>query len=788
MFNHFFRIFFRTALKSGGYTFINITGLTISLVCGIFILIWVIDESSYDDFNIDKDRIYEVIGNHAYPDGTITDFSTPGPLANGLKDLPEIEESCRLLFFKGHILFNYKNQIIYEDGIHADPALFKIFTINILEGDHTNPIPDNNSIAISKKLAHKYFKEENAIGKILRLNNNLDAQVTAVFDDVPKNSSLRFEFVLPYEIHAKEDQYNLEWGAWTGGRTYVKLHKGSDKEKVNKKIAEQITKPRIWPHWDSNVTLFLLPLKDLRLHNNFVNGIQQGGRITYVIGFSIVAIFILIIACVNFMNLATARSLSRSKEIGVRKIVGANRSSLIKQFIGESVVISFFSLGIALLIVHLLFFEFNSLTGKQIGIDYTNPLVYGSLTGIALFTGFIAGSYPSFFLSSLKAIHVLKGKLPVLSGVGIRKGLIVFQFSISVVFIVSALVVYQQLEYMRNKNLGFDKANTFYFRTHEDTRKNSESFKTQALQNSIIDGVAQSNSNPMDIGSAIVLGDNAWPGKKKEDNIAFRLLQCDSDFIKGFNFTFIEGRNFSAEFPADSNNYIITEEAARRMHLTNPIGQELIAPSKGVIIGVVKDFHSTSLQGGIEPVIISMRPENTDLIFIRYQEGKAQEAIKFMESLHLKYEPNYPLEYQFTDEAFGKIYESEILMGKLSGLFTLMAIFISCLGLFGLASFTAERRVKEIGVRKVLGATAIQLVVLLCTDFVLLVGIALSIGLPIAWWAMQTFLSRYAFHTELSPSIFLLTSIIMIGIALITVSFQSIKTALRNPVRSLRTE
>ena len=426
MLNHFFRIFFRTTVKNRGYTFINITGLTIGLVCSIFILMWVVDESSYDDFNIDKDRIYEVMGNHAYPDGTVTDFSTPGPLAIALKDLPEIEESCRLLFFKGHVLFNYKNQIIYEDGIHADPTLFRIFTINITEGDLVNPIPDNNSIAISKKLARKYFKDENAIGKVLRLNNNLDAKVTAVFDDVPENSSLQFEFVLPYEIHAKEDQYNQEWGAWTGGRTYVKLHKDSDELQVNKKIAEIITKPKIWPRWDSNVTLFLFPLKDWRLHNNFVNGIQEGGRITYVTGFSIVAVFILLIACINFMNLATARSLSRSKEIGVRKVVGANRSSIIKQFIGESVLISFISLGIALLIVHLLLPQFNSLTGKQISIDYTNPLTSACLISIALFTGFSAGSYPSFFLSSLKAIHVLKGKLPVLSGAGIRKGLIDF--------------------------------------------------------------------------------------------------------------------------------------------------------------------------------------------------------------------------------------------------------------------------------------------------------------------------------------------------------------------------
>jgi putative ABC transport system permease protein len=789
MFSHFIKIFFRTTLKNSSYSFINISGLAVGLATAILIMLWVMDETSFDNFHSNKERIYQIMGNHTFPDGgTQTYDDTPGPLAAGLKELPEVEETCRMIFFKGHVLFNYKNQNVYEDGIHADPSLFKIFTVPILEGNGTNPIPDNNSIAISQRLAAKYFPDESALGKVFRLNNNLDVKVTAVFEDVPGNSSLAFAFVLPYEIHVKEAQYIHEWGAWAGGRTYLKLHEGADKETVNKKIAEVITKPKIWPRWDSNVELFLFPMHDWRLHSNFVNGKQSGGQISYVIAFSIVAGFILLIACINFMNLATARSMVRSKEIGIRKVVGAARLSIAGQFMWESVLISFIALSISLIIVHLSLPWFNGLTGKHVDIDYTKPYIFGCVIGITVFTGLLAGSYPSIFLSSLQAIHVLKGKLPALTGASVRKTLVVFQFSVSVVLIVCAIVVHRQIEYMRNKNLGFDKENAFYFNINEGLKKNREGFRNEALQNPAIVAVAESNANPMQVLGKMVLADNAWPGKTKEDNIAFGYLRCDGQFLSALGFTLIKGRFFSTEFPSDSTNYVITEEAARRMKLSSPVGQELIAPHKGQIIGVVKNFHSTGLQGEIEPVIISMRPKSSNLLFIRYQPGQSKEAIRYIASLHKKFEPNFPMEYQFMDEAFGKIYRSEILIGNISAYFTVIAIFISCLGLFGLASFISESRAKEIGVRKILGATVSQLIILLCRDFILLIAIALAIGWPLAWWGAQKFLDGYAFHTELSYSVFVMTALAMIAIALSTVSFQSAKAALSNPVKNLRTE
>jgi len=788
MLQHFFKIFIRATWKNATYSFINIAGLAAGLACSILILLWVVDEASCDTFHKDHSRIFQIMGSHSFPAGTTTYDNTPGPLAPALKELPEVEESCRLTSLGGRVLFNYEDKSIYQEGIYAESSVFNLFTIPILDGDHLNPVRDNNSIAISQKLAGNYFKGQDAIGKIVRLNNSLDAKVTAVFRDLPENSTLRFEFILPYTVYAKKDPYNQEWGAWTGGSSYVKLQTGARTETVNKKINDTFTKPKIWPRWDSNVELFLFPLADWRLHNNFKDGKQEGGRITYVKGFSIVAIFILLIACVNFMNLSTARSISRSREVGVRKVVGAGRLSIVRQFIGESILISFISLFFGLLIVHLLQPYFNELTGRKIIIDYTNPIIYGSLVAITLLTGIVAGSYPAFFLSSLQAMQVLKGKFSDLRGAGVRKALVVFQFSLSVILIICAIVVHQQLDYMRNKNLGFDKKNTFYIMSTGRIRKTAESFRREALQNPLILSVAQADANPMEIVDGMVLDDYAWPGKTKADNIIFKYLQCDSYFLTALGFTLLEGRNFSPEIASDSNAYIINQEAARKMKLSDPVGQQLIAPRKGQIVGIVKDFHSTGLQMPIEPVIISMMPENARRIFIHYEPGHAEDALNYIQGIYKKFEPAFPMEYKFMDETFGSQYQDEIMTGKLSTGFTLMAIAISSLGLFGLASFTAERRAKEISLRKVLGATVGQMISLLCRDYVLLVGIALMIGLPMAWWGAQKFLDTYQFHTTLSVSLFVMTALSVLLMALLTVSYQSAKAAMANPADGLSYE
>ncbi len=782
MVSHFLKIFYRTTRRNAGYSFINLSGLCMGLVCGIFIMLWVLDEVSYDTFHADNERIYKVMVNHKFPDATKTYDYTPGPLANALKDLPEVEASGRIVE-NDNILLRYKDFAFFEKAVYADTSVFRILTIDLLAGDIK---VDNTSIAISEKLAEKYFIGVNAIGKTIRVDNNLDMTVKAVFKNFPSNSTFNFDLIIPYQVYAKADRYNDEWGAWSGGRTYVKLQEDADVKIVQEKIHKNFTKPRIWERWDSNVDIFLFPMPSWRLYENFNNGKQEGGRINYVIGFSVVGVFILLMACVNFMNLATARSMTRAREIGVRKVAGALRQSLIWQFIGEALVTSFAALLLALGFVYLLLPVFNGITGKALYLDLTNPLICYLLIGSSVLTGLAAGSYPAFLLSSFKPVRVLKGALSPVGSNGFRKTLVVFQFSLSIVLIVCALVVYRQLEFMRNKNLGFDRSNIFYFNSSAALKKNFEAFRNEALYNQPIKDLALSNGNPMALITGMVLADDAWPGKPKDDNTLFRYFRCDDHLLTTLGFTFVTGRNFSGA--SDSVNYIVNEEAVRRMKLADPIGQEIIAPNRGKIIGVVRDFHSSNFTDPIEPVIIAFQPETANRVFVRYEAGQLEESIKTMRKIYNRFEPDFPFEPGFMDDTFGRQYENEITAGKLSKYFTAIAIFISCLGLFGLASFSVERRAKEIGVRKVLGATAMQVIALLCREFVLLIALALLIGLPVAWWMSDYYLESYRFRIVAGVDVFMVVVFFTLFIAICAVIYQAARAACRNPVKTLRAE
>jgi putative ABC transport system permease protein len=788
MLDHFAKVFFRNTVKNGGYSFINIAGLTTGLACSIFILLWVVDEVRFDKFNEERDRIYKVMTHHTYPTGIFTYDDTPGPLAPALMDLPEVEASARITF-GDRTMLNHEEKSTYQRCAYADPSIFEIFTMQMFAGAKRDQLlRNNNSIVISKSLADIYFPNEDAIGKILRVNNNLDCMVTGVFVDRPENSSVQFDFILPYDVYAKDDQYNNEWGAWTGGQLFVKLRASRYVSQVTKKIDNVFTRPKIWVRWDSNVELFLLPLNDLRLNGNFQNGIQQGGRIKYVVIFSAVAAFILLIACVNFVNLSTARSLFRAREIGVRKIAGAAKGSLIRQFLGESLLISFLALLLAILTVHLLLPNLNELTQKEISIDYTDPFFCGIIILLTVVTGIIAGGYPAFLLSSFKPLNVFSGSSPTLKGNSLRKALVIFQFGLSVVMIISATVVDDQIEYMRNKDLGFERDNIFYINLTDGLRKNFSAFREDVLQSPTIENVAQSDANPMEIFRGMVLADNAWPGKRKEDNIIFRHLRCDEQLLPLLDFTILKGRNFSPEFPSDSVNYIINEEAARQMNLADPIGEYFVAPVKGQIVGVIKDFHSGILKGPIEPVIVAFNPKRTDKIFVRFTPGHLEEAIRDITHRYKKHEPDFPPELSFMNETFGRQYKDELVMGRLSTYFTAIAILISCLGLVGLASFSAGRRSKEIGIRKVMGATAGQMIALLCKDFMKLIIIALMIGLPVAWWLVNRFLDEYAYRVDPGIAPYVMSAISVIGIALLTVAYQSSRAAIKNPAYTLRSE
>jgi len=784
MIRNYFITALRNLIRHKSFTLINLLGLTVGLSTAMFILLWIRDEVTYDRFNQDIDRIYEVFENQTYSADKIYTFSaTPGPLADGLKaEFPEVELSARSTW-ENRDLLRYEENSFYAKGKLADSTLLKIFTFHWLAGDPNNPLPDPSSIVLNASLAQKLFGKENGLGKVIRFRNEVDMKVTGIFEDLPSNSTLQCEFVAPFVYFEKENSWLESWGN-NGIMTYVKLRPGVDYLQFNEKIADYIKTK----YEESVVTLFLHPYKDLHLYSNFEDGKLNGGRITYVKAFTYVALFILIIACINFMNLTTARSTVRSREVAVRKVIGAQKFSLIKQFLGESFLITFLAMLVSLLLILLLMPVFNDLTGKQVSLDLRDYHFWLGFIGILWVTGLLSGSYPAFFLSSFKPVQVLKNQSRnSFHGAGLRKILVVVQFTLSVILIISSLVIYNQINYLQNKYLGFDKENVVYFYDTKGITRNFEAFRNEALEQPFISGIGRGNHLPYQVGSSS--SGMVWDGKPDDLKILFQTYQTDYDMIRVLGFDLIDGRYFSLDHATDSTNYIINQEAARRMGMQDPVGKNFEAwGRKGQIIGLVKDFHSNSLYSPIEPLIFMMNPANTWITYVRIQAGKTREAVDFLQSLYKKYDPDFPFEYDFLDKSYAELYKSEMTIGKLTDYFTGIAIFIACLGLYGLASFTVRRRTKEISIRKVFGASVSRLIALLSKDFAWLIFISILLGSPVAWYLMHHFLSSYAFHTRIGILVFLIPAVGILLLALITVFYQSLKVSLGNPADSLRNE
>lgn len=785
MLKNYLTILFRNFKRSLGYTSINIIGLAIGLTTCILIFLWIRDEKSYDKFHKDNERIYKVLTNTIYSDGSIaTGEATTASLSEALlNEIPEVESVVRLPWLPDEFLFTYEDYSFMERGRFADMNIFDIFTFPILLGDTKNPLPNESSIAISRKLSEKFFKKENPIGKVFKVDNQYDLVVTAVFENIPVNSSLQFDYIIPFDLHLKQNEWMKGWGN-SSLQTFVKLREDASVEGVNSKIAGLIKKNCDYCLSEP----FLFSFQDYRLYSNFKDGKNIGGRIEYIHIFTLVAFFILIIACINFMNLATARSSLRAREVGVRKVIGAQRKNLILQFLGESLILAFISLLLSILFVELALPYFNEITGKSVGIDYADPFSLSALLLIAFAAGIMAGIYPAFFLSSFIPISVLKGKLTAkVSGASFRKVLVVFQFSLSILLIISSLVIYNQLNFIKNKNLGMDKENVISFNLRGDWSEKMRSFKSLASQNAAIKSVSFSGHSPFEVHSNTT--DPEWPGKPENENISFHLIMSDEDFIETMGMELIEGRAFRSFKDADSINYILNESAVKRMGLENPIGTPLsVWTGKGEIIGVVKDFHNKNLREEIQPLIFMYAPENSWRAFVRLEGNNIQASLSHLAEVHKEVNPSYPFDYQFLDEEYNNLYRSEETMGKLSFYFTIMAILLSCLGLFGLAAFTAEQRTKEIGVRKILGASIGSVTLLLSKDFLKLVIISIIIASPIAWYAADSWLQDFSYKEDLSIGLFVISGALSILIAWFTVSYQSIRAALANPVESLRNE
>lgn len=784
MFKHNLLLIYRSFLRSKGYFLINLFGLSTGMACTLLIYLWVNDELNMDKFNFKEDQLFEVMEHQQYADEIMTTTSTPGLLAETLKaEIPEVEFAATTTWTNPYTL-SIKEHSVKASGWHVGNDFFNIFSYPMLEGESSKVLADKYSIVISRELAVRLFgTEKNVIGKDVEWQHQKTFHVTGVFDKV-KNSSVQFDFALSFEEFKAENDWVLAWGN-NGPSTFVILHKGSNPEAVNKKIKDFVKAKD--DH--SNVALFLVPYSSRYLHGQYENGKESGGRIEYVRLFSIIAVFILVIACINFMNLSTARASRRAKEVGIKKSIGAQRQSLIFQYLSESMVTAFFSLLVGITVVWLFLPQFNLITKKQIQFGLEDSGLLLSLIGVTLFTGLLAGSYPAIFLSGFKPAAVLKGIVKGSWGeLWARKGLVVFQFFLSVILIVSVLVIYKQVEFVQTKNLGYDKDHLIYFPIEGNLEKNRETFLTEIKK---IPGVVNATSMGHNL-----LGRNNntsglnWEGKNPDDEILFENIQVNHDVIETMGMKILEGRTFSRDNIADTSKIIFNETAVRVMNMKDPIGKVIKMWDKYdlEIIGIVKDFHFQSLHVAVNPLFLWLSPKNTWNIMVRLEGGKERETLKALTEYYNSFNPGFAFEHKFQDEQYAQMYAAEQRVASLSGYFAGFAILISCLGLFGLAAFTAERRLKEIGIRKALGSSSANIVLLLSGDFTRMVLLSIILGLPTSYWLLAQWLQRFAFHIELTPWYFVAAGAIALFIAWLTVASQAIKASRVNPVECLHME
>ncbi|NND33693.1 MAG: FtsX-like permease family protein [Saprospiraceae bacterium] len=785
MIKHILKLTFRNFRRHKSSFFINVIGLSTGLACSLIIVLWVNDELSIDKFHEKDERLYYVMEHQQYAGDIMTTMSTPGLLAQTLKEeVPEIEHAVTLMWPENFTLTVGEKNLKVR-GHHAGADFFKMFSYPLLRGDPNQLLVDHSSAVISESLAKKLFGSvEAAFEQIFEYEHEDQFKVSGIFQDLPPNSTHQFDVLLPYSKYLAENEGWLRsWGS-NSPPTIVTLVEGSNPDAVNTKISGFI-KTR---NEDTNVTLFLKKFSERYLYGRYENGIQAGGRIEYVKLFSVIAVFILIIACINFMNLSTARGSQRAREVGVKKTFGVHRSLLIFQYLTESMVVALASLALAIFLVLAFLPTFNLITDKQIGYNFS-PGILLAFLGIAILTGILAGSYPAFYLSSFKPATVLKGELKSSLGeLWARKGLVVFQFTLSVVLIVSVLIIYRQIEFVQSKNLGYDKDHLVHFPMDGKLAEQPDAFIARAKNLSPIINIANTSHDL--VGQNNNTSGLQWEGKNPEDLILFENVSVGYDLLETIGVELVEGRFFSREYGRDSSKIIFNEEGIKVMGLTNPLGKiiRLWDQYDLEIIGVVKDFHFQSLHEPVKPLFFRFNPENTWVMMAKLKGGQEKEGITELQNLYEEFNPGFPFEHTFVDEDYAEQYAAEQRVSQLSRYFAGLAILISCLGLFGLAAFTGERRKKEIGIRKVLGASINQIVLLLTRDFTRLVLISISIGLPLAFYLINDWLSRFEYQIPMHWSYFVLAGLILLMISWITVSSQALKAALVHPTESIKDE
>jgi ABC-type antimicrobial peptide transport system permease subunit len=790
MYKNYLKTGWRNLAKNKVFSFINISGLSLGLTCSILIALWVRDEYNIDSFHEHGDRIFAVTSCE-YSGGKITygGYDTPGLLGEELKKvLPEVEYAFNYSGWGSYYNFSVGDKKTKLPGDFAGADFFKIFSYPLLLGNRETALATPESIAISRKMATNLFgSPELAMDKAIRCENYRDLKVTAVFEDLQDNVSAKFEYIMSWEFFIERNGWLKDWHN-SGPSTVVMLREHVDPNTVIPKIQHFIKKYDKEYSEIDRLELGLQPFEEKYLNSKFENGKVAGGRIEYVQLFRLVAIFILLIACINFMNLSTARAIKRAKEIGVRKVNGAIRTALISQFMLEAFLFTAIAISLAIILIQMLLPQFNLLTGKNIQSPLNEQSFWLGMIALTLIAGVISGSYPALLLSSFKPISVLKNNLKMSSSsVFFRKGLVVFQFALSMIFIVGMIVISNQVDFILNKNLGFQKNNLVYLPLTGNIASKFDVFKHEALQIPGIINISNMSQRPVELENTT--GSVMWEGKDMNTRPVFTQAAVGYDFIKTMQATLLMGRDFSPDF-ADSSNYIINETALKIIGYKDPIGMPLTFwDVKGTIVGVVKDFHFNSLHVKIEPLVLRLNAGGSwGAALIRTAPEKTLSVLPQLEKLHQKLNPDFVFAHQFADEEYAYSYQSEQVIKQLSRYFAFLAIFISSLGLLGLVIFTAEQRTKEVGIRKVLGANVAQIVTLLSKDFMKLVIISTLLSSPVAYYFMNEWLQGFEYSVGIQWWVFGIAAAGAITIALLTVSFQAIRAAMVNPVNSLKSE
>jgi putative ABC transport system permease protein len=783
------KIALRKFWRQKSFSLINVAGLAVGMAACILILLWVQDELDYDRFHSNADQIYRINSEDTSGGKSFVLAGSPAPLGQALVDeVPEVTQACRVQAGWGRWDIHLgDSHFLHEYLAAVDPSFFEIFRFPFISGDPKTALTDRHSIVLTEGLAGKIFGGGDAVGKTVQINDT-DMTVTGVIEDIPRNSHLHFTYAFPAVNMTQWRESKLDSWQYSQFATYVVLRNKAETAEVEKKMMTILG--RHLPRLKGRV--YLQPFKDIHLRSTGINtwmlDYPNKGNIAYVYILSLTAFLILILACINFMNLSTARYSARAREVGMRKVVGARRGDLIRQFLGESTLLALFALAIALVLAELALPTFSGLAGKKFSMfQAADWRTLGGLIAIILGTGFFSGFYPAVFLSAFPPVKVIKDqdKLGPRRGGPMRKGLVVLQFSFTIGLIICSAVMFLQLRFMQSQDLGYDTENIIMFAAYNQYETNYAAAKEELIQNPNILAVCRGFPPP---GGEWGTTEVDWEGKDPSNEVKIALGSSSPDYLKVFNMKIIEGRFFSTEFTGDNQNYVLNETAVKAMRLENPVGKWFSHRGrKGTIIGVLKDFHGESLHHPISPV--AMKPGEGFHMMVRYQPGNLAALLEYLETKWKKFvSPNSPFRYDFLDEQIANWYRTEQRVEKIFGYFTGLTLFIACLGMFGLASYTTERRTKEIGIRKILGASVLGIMILLTREFARWVVLANLLAWPAAYIISKRWLQGFAYRIDLGWEVFVLSALTALAISVLTVSYQAAKSAVANPVESLRYE